>query len=46
MAQGKVGTIDEGTEVTVVDPVAGYHLVKIRELDGTEVIIQEDALEQ
>lgn len=46
MEQGIVGTIDEGTEVTVVDPVAGYHMVQIRTLDGVEVIIDEDSLEQ
>jgi hypothetical protein len=45
-AEGKAQPIDEGTVVTVVDPVAGYHLVKVREADGTEVIINENSLEQ
>jgi stalled ribosome rescue protein Dom34 len=43
---GKAAPIDEGIVVTVVDPVAGYHLVEIRLDDGSEWIIQEDALEQ
>jgi hypothetical protein len=46
IASGEANTVESGDTVTVVDPVAGYHLVEIEDVNGDDWIIQEDDLKQ